>query len=168
MTLAFLRVRRNQLLLGAAVLALVAAAAAAPLFLPKASQTVSQPLADVGAAPMLVKEGRFVDGEPAHHAEGRVAVYRGDHGHFLRFEGYDATAGPDVYFYLTPKPDARTTAEVEGGLRVLVPGGDDDGEATLRGDFNVPLPAGFDPAAYQGIVAWCDRFDVRFGSASWA
>jgi hypothetical protein len=49
-----------------------------------------------------------------------------------------------------------------------VPGGAEDGEATLRGNFNVPLPAGFDPAAYQGLAAWCERFDVLFGSAALA
>jgi hypothetical protein len=73
-----------------------------------------------------------------------------------------------VYFYLSPVAQPARTQDVESGLRLVVPGGDEDGEATVRGNFNVPLPAGFDPAAYQSLAAWCDRFDVLFGYATLA
>lgn len=149
----------------ALVLLAVGAAAAYPYLAPKASTQVDQ-AAMMGA--MSLAAGMWRDGEVGHHASGTVAIVEGPGGFSLRFEGYDATAGPDVYFFLTAKDQPRTTADVEGGLRVLVPGGADGGEATLRGNFNVPLPADFDPAAYRGIAAWCDQFNVLFGWSSLA
>jgi hypothetical protein len=131
---------------------------------PHASTTVHEAAPD---GPVM-KQGAFHDGEPGHHASGTVMVVQTADGYALRLEDYDATAGPDVFFFLTEQPGARSTADVERGLRVLVPGGADGGEATLRGDFNVPLPAGFDPARWQGLAAWCDGFNVLFGSAALA
>lgn len=154
--------RRRVLLVVLAGLA-VAGLLAYPFLAPKASTAVQQPLPAGAGAP--VKQGAFRDGAPGHHAEGMVKVLRGSEGWFLRFEGYDATAGPDVYFFLSRVAEPRTTQEVEGGVKLLVPGGDQDGEATLRGAFNVPLPAGFDPAAWSSVAVWCDNFDVLFGSA---
>lgn len=151
------------IVLGLVVLAVVAVAAY-PIFAPKASTVLDQP-AMPGATTHAT--GQWRDGEVGHTARGTVTVVQGGDGAWaLRFEGYDATAGPDVYFFLTPGAMPRTTAEVESGLRVLVPGGSDGGEATLRGNFNVPLPADFDPARYRGIAAWCDQFNVLFGWAA--
>lgn len=150
--------------LGFVVLAVVALAAY-PVFAPKSSTVLHEP-AMAGA--MTHATGQWRDGEIGHYARGTVMLVETDQGWSLRFEGYDATAGPDVYFFLTPGAMPRTTGEVESGLRVLVPGGSDGGEATLRGDFNVPLPADFDPARYQGIAAWCDQFNVLFGWAALA
>lgn len=162
----FLRRRPRRALAIAGVALAVLAIGLFPLFAPKGSVSVDQP--PPGAEFQEAKRGTFRDGAPGHAVSGTVTLLRGPEGDVLRFEDYRATAGPDVYFYLTPSADPRTTREVESGLRVLVPGGDEDGEATLRGNFNVPLPAGFDPAAFRGLAAWCDRFDVLFGSASLA
>lgn len=134
-------------------------------FAPKGETRVDEALPD-DASFVAVKEGAFRSGAPGHDVSGRVTLLRAaDGSHLLRFEEYEATSGPDVYYYLTPTPRADSTASVEGaGLRVTVPGGD-DGEATLRGDFNVPLPDGFDPSAYRGLSVWCERFNVLFGDA---
>ena len=148
--------------LGIAILA-IAALAAYPFLAPKPTTQLDQAM-EPGATKLLT--GQLRDGEVGHHAEGTASILRGAEGYTLRLEGYDATSGPDVYFFLTPTAEPRTTEEVEGGLRVLVPGGSDNGEATLRGNFNVPLPADFDPSRYHGIAAWCDNFNVLFGWAS--
>lgn len=161
----FLRQHKVALAAGLAALAVVAVLAY-PVFAPKPSTTVQQ---DAPAGAVAVASGTFQGaGDGIHHASGRVSILRDGEAYLLRFEGYQATDGPDVYFYLTRAPAARTTEEVESGLRVLVPGGAADGEATLRGDFHVPLPQGFDPATWQGVVAWCDQFNVLFGSAALA
>jgi hypothetical protein len=119
------------------------------------------------APPKAVRTGTFRGSDRLHNVEGTVTLYDGPDGLFLRFEGYDATDGPDVYLYLTRKPHDESTAGVEGdGARVLVPGGK-EGRATLRGNFNVRLPDdGTDWAAFEGATMWCDRFNVPFGSAA--
>lgn len=157
--------RRPTLVLGAVAVLVVAGALAYPILAPKASTTLDQA---APASAMSLAVGTFMDGAPGHPAKGTVRLLQSSDGPVLRFEGYEATAGPDVYFFLTEKAQPRTTEDVESGFRVLVPGGAADGQATLRGNFNVPLPAGFDAARYQGLAAWCDDFNVLFGWATLA
>lgn len=114
------------------------------------------------------KTGEFMDGDAHHESNGTVRVLERDGAFWLRFEGYDATSGPDVYFYFTEKSNARSPANVESGLKLLTPGGRDGGEATKRGNFNIALPEGFDPNKWRGITAWCDDFNVVFGTAELA
>lgn len=112
----------------------------------------------------MVAAGTFRDGDPLHHASGNVTLLKGDRGFVLRFEGYEATPGPDVFFYLTREAGASTTRAVEGeGAKVETD--TPSGQATLRGSFNVRVPEGVDPAAFRGIVAWCDTYNVLFGWA---
>lgn len=112
-----------------------------------------------------LKTGTFQGADRYHHVSGTVTLYRLDDGsHLLRFEDYEATDGPDVYVYLTPGgPEG---SDVEGdGLKVLVPGGGEDGQATLRGNFSVPLPGDVDPDDWSGVAIWCEDFNVLFGGA---
>lgn len=157
---------RRRLLVGillAGVTLLVAGGAAWYFFAPKPTEHRQE------AAPqgLLLKSGTFRDGDALHSAEGTVHVLEAGGRHVLRFEGYAATSGPDVYWYLTPRPHASTTEEVEGaGLKVRAP--TIMGQATLRGDFNVELPEGTDVSAYGGIAIWCDTYNVLFGYAELA
>ena len=153
--------RRTVVLVAAAVLAVAAVGwwVADRFFLPEDGTAVDQAMPE-GAGPALLR-GTFRDGDAVHHVAGTVTVHEGPDGAFLRFEGYEATDGPDVYLYLVKGSTEEVGAD---DLRVLVPGGE-DGHATLRGAFNVPLPAGTDAGAYDGIVVWCDRFGVEFGNA---
>ncbi len=113
-----------------------------------------------------LKAGSFEGADRYHHVSGTVTLYRLEDGSpLLRFEDYDATAGPDVYVYLTPGDPEGSDVEAEG-LRVLVPGGAEDGQATLRGNFNVPLPDHVDPDDWSGVAIWCEDFNVLFGGAS--
>jgi len=154
-------------LLAGLVLAAGAGFAGWQLFAPKASTTVDQSLMmSSSSEPVAVRSGTLSGADRFHNVEGTVTVFRDGGAYFLRFEDYDATSGPDVYFYLTPSANAGSASEVENeGLRVLVPGGASGGQATLRGNFNVPLPADFDATMYNGLVVWCDRFNVEFGRA---
>jgi hypothetical protein len=167
MTLREVVARRPRLVIAAIAVLALAAVVAIPYFAPKPSTLVDQglPMGMEEAQFTEAARGAFRDGAPGHHAEGTARVLQGPEGWYLRLEGYEATAGPDVYFFLSPVAEPRSTEDVESGVRVLVPGGSDEGEATLRGNFNVPLPQGFDPARHRSLVAWCDNFNVLFGVA---
>lgn len=156
---------RKLLVAGAAVGAVALAAVAYAFFLPEADTILDEALPADGDARAL-KTGTFAGADRAHRVEGTVTLYEGADGHFLRFEDYDATDGPDVYFYLVRDAGASSRDAVEGdGLLVRVPGGT-EGRATVRGTFNVPLPADFDPSLWNGVAVWCDRFDALFGDAT--
>lgn len=119
------------------------------------------------AGSTTLASGPYEGADSFHFGAGTVSLVRDTAGaHHLRFEGYAARSGPDVYFYLVRDAGAATTEAVEGaGLKVRVPGGAEDGQATVRGDFNVALPADFDPQAWTALVAWCDQYNARFGTA---
>lgn len=151
-------------------------------FAPEGSTYVDEPLPDLGvqadgggttanssapSPPSPLRQGTFIDADDFHFARGTVALHQAANGtYLLRFEDYDAREGPDVYLYLTREAGDGNTAEVEGdGLRLRVPGGEEDGRATVRGSFNVFLPEGTDALVYGGITIWCDQFDQFFGHA---
>lgn len=142
------------------VAALLAAGAALYVFAPRPEQQRAE------AAPegRVLASGEFRDGDAFHSVRGTVRVVEVEGRHVLRFEGYDATSGPDVYVYLTRAPRASSVEEVEGG-GVLVRAPTPTGQATLRGDFNLDVPEGVAIGDYAGVAIWCERFDVLFGYA---
>ena len=152
--------RTPKLIVGAAVGLGIVAFVGLKYFAPKGSTTVDQAApTDVGA---VVASGTFRGADATHDAAGSVSILRGDGETHLRFEGYDATAGPDVYLYVSPNRDG---AFDDRATKILVPGGAEDGQATLRGNFNVPLPAEIDPEQIGSVIVWCKRFGVTFGLA---
>lgn len=146
-------------------------------FAPEPSTQAEDPLPDLGSpdggrddangTPAPLRSGSFVGADDVHFARGTVQLFQAANGTFvLRFEDYDAREGPDVYLYLTREAGDATTSKVEGdGLRVRVPGGEEDGRATVRGSFNVFLPDRTDALAYGGVTIWCDQFNHFFGHA---
>ncbi|MBW8730402.1 MAG: DM13 domain-containing protein [Terrabacter sp.] len=112
------------------------------------------------AAPRVVGQGRFVDGEHATSGTAKV-LELADGTTVLRLEGFSTSDGPDVVVWLTDQPA----------------GGDDwhrydDGRFVPLGDLkatdgnqNYAVPAGTDLSGLTSVVIWCDRFDVAFGSA---
>ena len=117
----------------------------------------------------ILATGHFVDGGAGDHASGTILLERGSEGSFLRIENYQQTDGPDVYFYLTESASPSSLSDVvDHGVLIPVPGGASDGQTTLRGSFNVPLPDGLDVSRYHGIAAWCKTYHVLFGSAALA
>lgn len=155
--------RRVWIALAIAGVVLVGALGAWWFFAPKPSSTRDDP-APEGT---VLASGSFAGADSFHYASGTVQLVRqADGAHVLRFEDYDARAGPDVYFWLTPATAASGVGDVEAdGVELATPGGFMGGQATLRGNFNVPLPADFDPAAWGGVVAWCNSYDVLFNFA---
>lgn len=143
-------------------------------FLPNGTQMVHEGLptsASSGPAepsqaaePVSLAKGAFA-GRAGHQASGTVTLLQVGSDHYLRFESFDMTAGSDVFLYLTPSSDPTGSGDIGDGVRLRVEG-TQDGRADKRGDFNVLLPTGLDLSLYHGVGAWCDRFDVPFGTAS--
>lgn len=104
-----------------------------------------------------IRQGDWTGADEFHFAHGRVKLLEGQEGgQTLRFEDYDARDGPAVYFYLLP--EGVDPAEVEEkGVRIA--------SAELEGTFNLAVPEGVDATRFASVVAWCDSFDVLFGSA---
>lgn len=157
---------------GACVLAIAGAWAFFAFFAPEPSTMVDEPMPDLGNAPgspsaVPLRTGNFSGADGFHYARGSVALHQAANGtYLLRFEGYEAREGPDVYLYLTRRASDASADAVEGqGLRLRVPGGQEDGRATVRGDFNLFLPEGTDALAYGGLTIWCDAFNQFFGHA---
>lgn len=107
--------------------------------------------------------GTFQGADRAHSASGRVTLYRAPEGAALVFEGYEATSGPRVHFYLSE--DAGGVFDPSTAHVVPVPGGVDGDQATLRGTFSVPVPATIDATKAKSVIVWCTRFGVTFGHA---
>ncbi len=161
--------RRRRLMLAGAVamMAGFAIAAGVLFFGPKGTTQLEESLDDTASGPVVaLKEGLWKGADDFHHASGSLRLLHDDRGYFLFFEDFDARAGPDVYLYLSTTPDG----DWEGGdrLKVLMAGGAEDGQATLRGDFRVDLPGDFDPGVYNSAILWCDDFATLFGTAALA
>lgn len=112
------------------------------------------------------KSGVCVDGEAHHTCEGNVSVMLENGSYFLYFEDYDATDGPDVWFYMTEQGNEEDTQKVEGeGLLIITPQ-TEDGRAEVEGTFIIPLPEDYDPDAWAGLTVWCEDYDLSMGSVS--
>ncbi|WP_458207051.1 DM13 domain-containing protein [Haladaptatus sp. NG-SE-30] len=156
--------RRSLLLVGLTVIGVLAVGyAVSGYFLPEQSTIVDEPAASDGSAQVL-KQGSF-SGKAGHQVSGTVSLHQDADGYYLRFENYQQTQGPDVYVYLTEASDPDTNAEIRAGQKVLIDGGAEGGESTKEGTFTQRLPADLDPARYDGVAIWCDRFSTPFGSA---
>ena len=100
-----------------------------------------------------VASGTFVDGEPGHHAAGRVVVLGDGSSYVVRLSEFSVTNGPDIHVFLA------TAARV-------APGDLDLGSVKVtEGSSNYAVPAGVDPRAYAYVVIWCVPFSVQFGYA---
>ncbi|WP_020142462.1 DM13 domain-containing protein [Terracoccus sp. 273MFTsu3.1] len=140
--------------------------------LPAAAATVTGPTPDEGAAPTrptpsvasaaprVIGEGRFVDGEHATSGTARV-LELADGATVLRLEGFSTSDGPDVVVWLTDQPAGGDDWHRYDDGR-FVPLGHLKG---TDGNQNYAVPAGTDLSGLTSVVIWCDRFDVAFGSA---
>ncbi len=110
-----------------------------------------------------VASGTFQGADRAHSASGKVTLYQDDRGLVLAFEGYEATSGPLVHFYLSASPDG--AFDERTAVKVPVPDGVGGDQATVRGTFSVRAPQGVTPDRAKSVVVWCTRFGVAFGHA---
>lgn len=128
---------------------------------PGSAQTGSRVLAE--PAPrnqILVAEGVFHDGDPAHRGSGLVRVYRAQEGDLmLRLESIAIGSGPDLFVYLAADPDPLFPEDVLAGYLSL-------GRLKGRfGDQNYAIPDGADLGEWGSVVVWCEEFSVAFAIA---
>ena len=155
--------KRVWFVLGALLLVVCLVAVFFRYFAPQAATMLDEPPSTDVQSGTVIKRGQFTGGDAAHEASGRVTLIRHGQSHSLRFEGYHATNGPDVFFFLSKSPEGDFDAADH--VRVLVPRGAGAGQATLRGNFAVELPELAEPGEYESLIAWCVRFRHRFGWA---
>lgn len=160
------RLRRKWLWFGGVALVIVVAVGlfAAPLFLPEKAKQVDEAALE-GEATLV--QGAF-RGSAGHDVSGVVRIIEVDGVHYLRFENYEQTQGPDVFVYLTPSSSPDDYDEIRAGVKIRLGGGADGGESTKEGSFNQRLPDDLDVSSFHGVGIWCDRFRVPFGYASLA
>lgn len=119
----------------------------------------SRPAESRPQEPVDLYRGEFASRD--HATSGTVRVVElVDGRRIVRLEGLDTDNGPDLYLYLS----ANAADGAEGAF--------DDTFVSLGrlqgnlGNQNYDLPEGVDPAQYQSVVIWCDRFDSAFGAAA--
>ncbi len=158
----------RKLVVGIVLLvAIVAIAAAVRWFVPDATVDLDEQAPN--GETIVVRTGMWRDADAAHQASGTIELVTIDGVPYLEFTDFQMTSGPDVYLYLTASPDPRSTQDVEqDGIRVdAITRGDPDAHLNERGSFFVALDMDLDAlAAYEGVAAWCDDFNVLFGNAS--
>ena len=97
----------------------------------------------------------------AHDTKGTATVHELPGGkHLLRLTGFETSNGPDVHVFLGKATDASDDDTVkEAGFVDL---------GSLKGnigDQNYEIPADVNPAEYESVTIWCNRFNVNFGTA---
>lgn len=122
----------------------------------------------LGEEAVIHASGQCEDGDPGHSCEGTVSIAEVNGTWMLAFEDYDATDGPDVWFYLTKEGhEGETEAVEEDGLLVLVPQ-IDDGRAEVEGNFLIPLPDSFIVTEWGGLSVWCEDYNILMGSVAFS
>lgn len=73
----------------------------------------------------------------------------------MRIRNAAIQSGPSLVLYLTPEPGA---VNLTGALRVAP-------LTSLTGSSEYAIPTGSDVESFGGVLIWCDRFAVPFGTA---
>lgn len=105
-------------------------------------------------------QGQFRgDADSFHQGSGDVTLYRlSDGRHFLRFENFSVTNGPDLHVYLVPRVNSEAVS-VDGYVDLGMLKGN-------IGDQNYYIDAGVTIGPDVSIVIWCEPFAVLFSTAS--
>jgi Electron transfer DM13 len=126
---------------------------------PQATATASPRLTEAIATPpppAAPRSGEFQGTDEFHFGRGTATLVQATSGEWvLRFDDFSVRNGPDLFVYLSPARDDYA----DGALEV----------ARLKatdGSFNVPLPAGTDPAAFDSVLIWCKQFSHLFAFAT--
>ena len=118
-----------------------------------ATEAPSEPQPSEGGGMEL--RGEFVGADEFHFGSGTARLIETAPGEYVvRFESFSVRNGPDLYVYLSPRPDGYTPDAIELG--------------TLRatdGDFNTPVPPGTDVSDVRSVLIWCKQFAVLFAHA---
>lgn len=114
------------------------------------------------AAPVAIATGSFRDADSFHRGSGTATIYRSaDGSHFLRFEDFRVTNGPDLRVLLAQAADPKSRRELQDAGYIHL--------AELKGNVgsqNYDLPSEVDPAADGGsVIIYCQPFQVIFSVA---
>ena len=144
--------RRLALLATAVIAAAGAVYLAGPLFYDIA---VQETLPEASGSPTVVYGGSFRDADDFHRASGTVQILRSANGtHYLRFEEFRVTNGPDLFVYLGTTEDVNLGFLDLGRLKGNV------------GEQNYQIPVDTDLMRYRTVIIWCRAFSVPFGYAT--
>jgi peptide methionine sulfoxide reductase msrA/msrB len=130
-------------LLGGVVLCLVPNTTTTPLY-----DTVPGIETASTSATELISQGSFI-ATPGHPGAGTASVYRSPEGAVLHLSEFTATAGPDLFVYLSSDEEATTFVDL-GALR------------STNGSQNYVIPESVELADYPYVLIWCKRFGVLF------
>jgi len=132
-----------------------------PIFL---NVEVNEELSSANAqnsTPVILKKGTFKRADKSHTGEGEALLYQNpDKSHFLRFENFTVTNGPDLVVYLAKHPNPTNKDQVTDGFVKL---------EKLKGNMgnqNYNIPKEVDLAQYNSVVIWCELFGVLFSPAA--
>ena len=97
----------------------------------------------------------------AHETAGTATIHElADGKLLLRLTGFETSNGPDVHVLLGKAKDASDYATVKDAGYV------DLGSLKSNiGDQNYEIPADVNPAEFNSVTIWCNRFKVNFGTA---
>ena len=95
----------------------------------------------------------------AHPASGTALVIGEGAERYIRFENLQVDNGPDLKVYLSRAPASGPGDALNDDFVNL---GDLKGNI---GDQNYAIPADVDPAQFESVVIWCERFAVGFAVA---
>ena len=115
----------------------------------KTSTLVSDDVVDEG--PLTTHTGEFF-GLQGHNGEGIAKVIVVDDKHYLRFENFKVTNGPDLFVYVASDGDV-SDGKILGRLK------------GSTGDQNYLLPEHIDISQYDTAVIYCKLFGVYFAEA---
>lgn len=135
--------------------ATVASSTPAPTTVASSAPTSAAKLSTVSTpATTVVRKGSLV-GAGGYQSAGRVELSSSDGIATLAFVDAAIQNGPSLSVYLTPRAGGST---LSGALKL--------GQLKAQnGDFSYEIPSGTDPAGFGGVLIWCDRFAVPFGTA---
>lgn len=170
------RIRRPRLLLGALAVLLVLAAIPVTAFViipqfaqstlhepapvaagpPQPSGALASPGTGVATAatptptgPRVLAAGGLQRIDTVHYGSGQVSIVDAGGTRYVRFEGVDISAAPNLYVYLSDRRDGATGNYVDlGPLKAT------------KGSFNQEITAPVDVSKIGSVVLWCRAFNV--------
>jgi Electron transfer DM13 len=106
--------------------------------------------------PRVVASGTFEGTDDFHFGTGTARIIETAPGEYrLRLADFSVRNGPDLFVYLSPRPDDYARGALELGRL----------KAT-DGSFNYSLPAGTDPSDFASALIWCKQFSHLFAFAT--
>ena len=107
----------------------------------------------------VLLEGTF-EGREGKRGRGTARIVREGSNHFLEFEGFRTSRGPQLEVWITDQT-VRTNADVQHANAIEL----GDLQSPRESSQRYELPADFDVSTAKGVVIWCEPFAILFASA---